>query len=152
MEPILSIAVVLVICVILNIPFETVFLGAVFFAWAVFVIVNILLLYFFAGMIFSERRSAEFSKIDEAERWGMKTAYYIVEGTEYPCVFPAEGVMNSKLYRTGKKYHVMFNSRMKCVYDRFACTTCTLGLIFTTFITVAGVYLFVAGDVLSLFK
>jgi len=152
MELILSVAVVLVICVILNIPFEAVFIGAVFFAWGIMLLVNILLLYFFVRMIFSEYKSAEFSRIEKSEPWKMDVAYYIVEGKEYPCVFPAEGVMNSKLYKKNRKYHVMVNERMECVYDRFACTTCILGVIATTFITVAGVYLFIASDIFDLFK
>lgn len=104
----------------------------------VIVSMTLLFIYFFTRLLFSEKLKADFSRIDKSEKTKFRTAYYIVDSVEYPCVFPAESIMTNNLYKKDKKYTVWLNRRMKCVYDRFAFTTCVMGfLVSTELVTVA---------------
>ncbi|MBQ6034659.1 MAG: hypothetical protein IJL33_04085, partial [Ruminococcus sp.] len=51
--------------------------------------------------------------------------------TEYPNVFPEEGLFRSKLYRSDKDSTVFLAKNKKFVYDKFACATCTIGFLLT---------------------
>lgn len=83
------------------------------------------------GLLFSKCKEAKFLRIDRHGNDKFQVAYYFVEGEEYPCIFPKECILEDKLYQKDKTYHVMLNKRMQKVYDRFAVTTCVLGLVFS---------------------
>ena len=81
-------------------------------------------------LLMSRRKEAHFLRIDlPSEEGKYKVAYYLVEGEEVPCLFPEEGILRKKLYRTDKTYHVLFNKKLGRVFDRFAVATCILGLV-----------------------
>lgn len=61
----------------------------------------------------------------------LRVAFYLVEGQEYPCLFPKEGVLEERLYSKDKPCFVMWNRRLGKVFDKFAITTCLLGLVFS---------------------
>lgn len=80
-------------------------------------------------LLMSKWKEARFLRVDlPSEKAKYKVAYYLVEGEEIPCLFPEEGVLRQKLYRTDKTYHVLLNRKLGRVFDRFAVTTCILGL------------------------
>lgn len=83
------------------------------------------------GLLFAKRKEARFIRFEEIGKSKFKAACYLVEGEEYSCIFPEEGFLEDKLYREDKTYHVMLNKKMRKVYDRFAVTTCLLGLVFS---------------------
>lgn len=60
-----------------------------------------------------------------------RVAYYLVDGEEYPCIFPKEAILENKLYSTEKTYTVWLNAKTKKVFDPYATTTCILGLLFS---------------------
>jgi len=123
MEAIAAIAVITVVLLLLGFKASTLaFIGLAILA-LIFLLVTLLFVYFFIRMLFTKMKPAEFSRIDKSPRSKFKVAYYTVEGTEYPCVFPEEGFLESKLYKTGKTYHVLLDRRKKFVYDRFAIAT-----------------------------
>ena len=95
-----------------------------------FVLMTILFLYCTLRLVFSKKKGAVFVRIDKpGEDSRFKVAFYMVDGREYPCLFPEEGVFRSKLYRKERKCHVFVNYRMEKVFDRYAVTTCILGLV-----------------------
>lgn len=81
-------------------------------------------------LLTSKWKKARFVRVDlPSEKAKYKVAYYLVEGEELPCMFPEEGIFREKLYRTDKTYLVLLNKKLGKVFDRFAVTTCILGLI-----------------------
>lgn len=81
-------------------------------------------------LLTSKWKKAMFLRVDlPSAEARYKVAYYLVEGEEIPCMFPEEGVLRKKLYRTDKTYHVLLNKKLGKVFDRFAVTTCILGLV-----------------------
>ncbi|MBD5159083.1 MAG: hypothetical protein HDT23_02410 [Ruminococcus sp.] len=138
MEFILVIAVTAVLCIIFQVSTDIIIMGIAVLTGLVIVSMTLLFIYFFTRLLFSEKLKADFSRIDKSEKTKFRTAYYIVDSVEYPCVFPAESIMTNNLYKKDKKYTVWLNRRMKCVYDRFAFTTCVMGfLVSTELVTVA---------------
>ena len=78
----------------------------------------------------SKWKEARFLRMDlPSEKAKYKVAFYLVEGEEIPCLFPEEGIFRKILYRTDKTYHVLLNKKLGRVFDRFAMTTCILGLV-----------------------
>ncbi len=139
MEFILVIAVTAVLCIIFQVSTDLIIMGILAVVGLVLLAVILLFIYFFVRLLFSRKHEAYFSRIDRPEKNKFRTAYYIVDGVEYPCVFPAEGVFLNALYRKDRKYHVRLNSRMKRVYDRFAFATCIIGFSVSIFIMVSAV-------------
>jgi len=139
MEFILVIAVTAVLCIIFQVSTDLIIMGIIAVVGLVLLAMILLFIYFFVRLLFSRKHEAYFSRIDRPEKNKFRTAYYIVDGVEYPCVFPAEGVFLNALYRKDRKYHVRLNSRMKRVYDRFAFATCIIGFSVSVFIMVSAV-------------
>ena len=90
-----------------------------------------LLCFFFVRLLFTKKHKAVFSRIDNSPRSTFRVAYYTIDGTEYPNVFPEEGLLRSKLYRSDKTSTVFLTKNKKFVYDKFACATCTIGFLLT---------------------
>lgn len=103
--------------------------------FAVFCLLSVFLSLFFLYsiicLLFSKRKEARFIRFDKLRNSKYQAAYYLVDGVEYSCVFPREGIMKDKLYKKNRIYHVMLNKRMEKVFDRFAISTCVLGLVFS---------------------
>lgn len=142
MEFILVVAVIAVLCVIFQVSADLIILAVLAFMGLVILAMVLLFVYFFIRLLFSRKHEAYFSRIDRPEKSKFRTAYYIVDGVEYPCVFPAEGIFLDTLYRKDRKYHVRLNVRMKRVYDRFAFATCVIGFLVSVFIVISAVALY----------
>ncbi|MCM1315927.1 MAG: hypothetical protein NC205_06220 [Prevotella sp.] len=142
MEFILVIAIIAVLCVIFQVSTDIIIMGIAILAGFVITAMTILFIYFFVRLLFSKKVTADFSRIDKQEKTKFRTAYYIIDGMEYPCVFPAESIMTNTLYKKDKKYNVWINHRMKCVYDRFAFTTCVMGFLVSISVVTAVVILY----------
>ena len=80
-------------------------------------------------LLLSEKAEAKFSKIDKRPNGKFRVAYYMVNGQEYPNIFPEEGVFRSKLYKTGRIYTVRIDRSRRFVFDRFACATTAAGFV-----------------------
>ena len=109
-------------------------LGYVLFGMSGFILLTsaLMVLIFLVCCFFlltSRWKEARFVGIDlPTEKSKFPVAFYEVEGTEIPCLFPEEGVFRDRLYREDKTYHVLVNRKLGRVFDRFAVTTCILGL------------------------
>ncbi|MBR6243164.1 MAG: hypothetical protein IKQ90_06695 [Ruminococcus sp.] len=140
MEFILVLAVIAVLCIIFHVSMDIIITVTVSAVCLVIGLMTLLFWYFFTRMLFSKRYSAKFTRIDKSGRFGC--AFYMIDGQEYRCVFPEEGVMSSRLYRTDRDYKVRLNKRMKKVFDRFAVMTCSVGVLFCTAVSAGAVWLF----------
>ncbi|WP_298531549.1 hypothetical protein [uncultured Ruminococcus sp.] len=97
--------------------------------------------YFGIRMLLARSQQAEFSRIAKSPYNRFNVAYYKIGGKEYPNVFPQEGVLVKKLYKSSSTYKVLLDKRGKYVFDRFSITTCIAGLIFCLLILPAAVFL-----------
>ncbi|MDE5834252.1 MAG: hypothetical protein K2H26_01880 [Ruminococcus sp.] len=142
MEFILVVAVIAVLCIIFQVSTEMIITGILAVIGLILFAMVLLFLYFFIRLLFSKKHEAYFSRIDRPKNNKFRTAYYIVDGVEYPCVFPAEGIFLDTLYRKDRKYQVRLNTRIKCVYDRFAFATCVIGFSVSVFIVISAIVIY----------
>ena len=128
-ELILVIAVIVVLCLVLGIKTTYILIAGAVLIGLIYTASVLLLCFFFVRMLFAKRRRAVFSRIDKSLRSNFKVAYYTIDGTEYPNVFPEEGFLRSKLYRSDKSCTVLLARNQKFVFDKFSCATCTIGFL-----------------------
>ena len=97
-------------------------------------VVAVLLIWSFVSiilMLMSKWKTAAFSRIDlPKENSRFNVAFYVVDGEEVRNIFPDEGILKDKLYRSDKEYRVLYNKRINKVFDRFSIATCIVGFIF----------------------
>jgi len=139
MEAVAVIVVIIVLSVILGVkPIMLAFAAAVVVGLMMAAMI-LLFFFFFIKLLSSRRAEAEFSRIDTKPNGKFKVAFYTIDGTEYPNVFPEEGILEKSLYKTGRKYRVYLNKK-GYVFDRFAVATCTLGTLIGIGILTAAAY------------
>ena len=142
MEFIIVIAIILVLCFVLGVSFNYILFGIAILGCVVFGSMMIGFAYCTIRLAFTKRKEARFVRFDKVNEGKMQVAYYLVEGEEYPCIFPKEFIMENKLYSPDKIYNVRLDVKWKKVYDPDAITTCILGVLFSTgFCVVMGMVL-----------
>lgn len=144
MEFILIISVIAVLCIIFRVSTDIIIMCSLILIGIVLAFTALLFVYFFICLLFSKKCSAEFSKTDKSDKNKFSKAYYIVDGVEYPCIFPEEKFFGIKFYRKDRKYNVWLNRRFKFVYDRFAFSTCIIGFTASIFLAVITVALYLS--------
>lgn len=131
MELIIVVVIILIFCLVLNVNINYIMFGFLALVGMFFALLTIGFTFCLVRLLLSKPKEAEFVKFDKAQKGKYKVAYYLIDGEEYPCMFPKEFIMENKLYSTEKTYKVMLNMRTKKVFDRYAIITCVLGLIFS---------------------
>lgn len=129
MEFILILLIIIVLLKILGVSDDMIALGGLGVIELIIIASFLLFVVFSFLMLFCKRKDATFVRIGKASNDRFKVAYYNVEGTEYPCVFPSEMILNDKMYRTDRTYRVLFSKRRKKVYDIWCVLTCIVGLL-----------------------
>lgn len=130
MEVIIGLITIVVMCKLLGVSNSALAIGGVGLIVLSIAAMTLFFVYFTANLIFSRTKKAAFSRIDVPEKGRFRTAFYVVDGVEYPCIFPKESAFNSRLYQEGKMYTVRFSRHLKKVYDKWAMMTCIVGLVF----------------------
>ncbi len=136
MELVIIIIIVLAICFILNVSPYYMMLGGGILLFVLTTLFAIGFVFATIVLLSSKRKEARFLRIGSVKESKFQVAFYLVEGEEYPCLFPKEGILEDKLYQKEKVYHVMWNRKLGKVFDRFAMTTCVLGLVFSVVLSV----------------
>lgn len=136
MELIIIIIIVLAICFILNVSPYYIMMGGGILLFVLTTLFAIGFVFAMVALLFSKRKEARFSHTGPVKDSKFQVAFYLVEGEAYPCMFPKEGILEEKLYQKEKVCHVMWNQKLGKVFDRFAMTTCVLGLIFSVVLSV----------------
>lgn len=136
MEVIILIIIILAICLILNVSPYYMMLGGGILLFVLSLLFAIGFVFATIVLLFSKRREGRFLRIGPVKDSKFQVAFYLVEEQEYPCIFPREGLLEEWLYRKDKVYHVMWNGKLGKVFDRFAVTTCVLGLVFSVLLSV----------------
>lgn len=143
MEFILVIAVIAVLCIIFRISTEFIIIGILAVIGLIIVSMTLMFIYSLVCLLFSKKHDGYFSRIDKQDKNKFKTAYYIVDGKEYPCIFPAESMFTDTLYKKDHKYNVWLNTHKKKVFDRFAFATCITGFLTSLVIVISVIYMIV---------
>lgn len=135
-EIILTIAVIVLLCMILHISAEVMFfLGGAILSGIIFLTLAFMIclfLYCLFRLITSKPRKARFTEIKKTEKRKYSTAFYDIDGTEYFCLFPSEMGMKNIFYKKDKPCTVMLNVKKGYVFDRFAILDTILGLILSS--------------------
>lgn len=127
MELLLCLVVVLVLCIVLGVSAELIAAGAIVLASLFCIVFIMLFLYSGVRLVVSRKCTAEFVRIDKSPKGGFNTAYYRIDGAEYPNAFPCEVVFRKRLYRTGKSCEVYLDRKKGKTYDKNAVLTCVIG-------------------------
>ncbi len=130
MEIFIVLIIIIMICFILNVPLSFMLTGAYILLCIFATVMTLGFLYCFVRLITSKQATATFLRLDMAKSMNRKVAYYEADGTEYPCIFPAENILNSYLYQPHRTYKVMLDRKKKRIYDLCSILTCVLGLLF----------------------
>ena len=131
MEIIIGLIVIVVICKILGVSNFALILGGLGLIELLIILMLLFFIYAFIHVLFTKKHEAYFSKIDTPPKGKFKVAYYMIDGVEYPCIFPRESGLIEKTYKKDKIYKVRFSKSLKKVYDLWAVITCFVGLIFS---------------------
>lgn len=129
MEIILVILILIVLLKILGVSNDVIAIGGLGIIELIIIASFILFIVTSIMMLFCKKKQASFVRIDNSANGRFKVAYYEVDGTEYPCVFPSEVILNDKMYRTDRPYKVLFSPRRKKVYDIWCIITCIIGVL-----------------------
>lgn len=139
MEFFAVLAVVIIICVILGVSTSTIIVGLLILAGLIIASCMFMFLFAVSRLLRSEKKEAVFDKVDKPENSRFRSAYYIVDGREYKCIFPSEP---KGMYKKEKKCHVYLHSKTGTLFDRYAMITCVLGTILSVGL-VAGILCFI---------
>ncbi|MCM1132593.1 MAG: hypothetical protein NC340_03885 [Ruminococcus flavefaciens] len=128
MEFIISLIVIIVLCKVIGISNATLIAGGLCLIELAIIAMLLLFIYFCLHLFFAGRKKAVFVRTDKPEGSKFQVAYYLIDGEEYPCVFPRESGL---AYKTDRTCTVWYSKRLKKVYDIWATLTCIIGLAFS---------------------
>lgn len=129
MEFFILIVIIVIICLILNVSMNIIVGGIVILLSVISALFTLAFLGCTICLLRSQKKEAHFVRMGTPSKGKLQVAYYSVDDMEYPCVFPKEIMLEEKLYKKDVAYTVRLNKRWNRVFDRFAVTTCFIGLI-----------------------
>lgn len=104
-----------------------------FFLWAAVIFFGAMAVFFVVfgvTLIFSKRKKGVFSRVDKWGKTNIDRAWYIVDGVEYPNIFPCEVALRELFYHEGKEVSLLFLGKSGKVIDFNAVSCIILGIIF----------------------
>lgn len=78
-------------------------------------------------LLLSKKVTGTFTHIGKKEKWRFDTAFYDINGSELPNIFPCEMTMRDKFYKKDKTVKLRLGIGGKCVYDLNAVLTIIFG-------------------------
>lgn len=129
MEFILVVAVIFVLCKSLGISNQVLIAGVAVLVELTIIAMLLLFFYFCINLIFTRRKKAVFIRTGKPEGSKFQVAYYLIDGIEYPCIFPCESGIS---YKANHTYNVLYSKRMNKVYDIWSMLTCIIGFAFSS--------------------
>ncbi|MDE6774991.1 MAG: hypothetical protein K2J37_01600 [Ruminococcus sp.] len=131
MEFLVVLAVIVVIAKILGVSNFVIILFGLGLIELVIIAMALFFVWCTLNLLFTKKCCANFTRFDTPKKGKFKVAYYMIDGVEYPCIFPRESGLSKNIYDTDKIYKVRLSRIMKKVYDIWAVITCIVGLIFS---------------------
>lgn len=120
-------AVIVVLLLCLGVDWGMIAMGIMGLIGLGMVLLAIFFLVCAAVLLGAERVMAFFSELRRGDR-RFDVAYYIIDGREYPNLFPGEFVMRDRFYRRDKPVRVRLLRKAGVVFDRNAIGTVLVGL------------------------
>ena len=144
MEKLIAIAIVLILILIFTGRVNILIVGVSILIAATAVFMTIFFVVNFFVFITFRPRDAEYLRIEGRfnDRW--HNACYLVDGEEYLCIMPWEGIFIKQLYKKNKKCKGLFNKEIGGVYDKYAIATSALGLVFSIGLDIGLVLLYLS--------
>lgn len=131
MEALLVLVIILVLGICIGAGLDELILFVSALALLTIATMFIFFSYALIRLALSRRCEAEFAKLDKNPKSRFRSAYYKVDGKEYPCIFPCEALIKKRIYTPDKRYVVRLDKSEERVFDRFAVLTCIIGFIFS---------------------
>lgn len=132
MEILVGAAALIVLAVILGIDVSLIYSAVMLVLFAAI----ILIVGFFAvclwWLIRSRKAAGTLSKVDKNPRFKYDSAFYQIDGEEYPNIFPCEIVMKKYLYKQGRECKLYLNRKKGFVFDGNAFLCVIAGLVLGT--------------------
>lgn len=137
MEFILGAAVVIVLCIILQVDMGIVIIGIEIIS-GLAVALSAVVVFLEGFFIFrSEWKEAVLLRFEQKQK--RKVAVYQIDGKEYKCAFPANPEC---MYKKDKVCKVLLNRRLSWVYDKYTLVTYIIWSVFTLIFAFAGIKIF----------
>ncbi len=137
MEFILGAAVVIVLCIILQVDMGIVIIGIEIIS-GLAVALSAAVVFLEGFFIFrSEWKEAALLRFEQKQK--RKVAIYQIDGKEYKCAFPANPEC---MYKKDKVCKVLLNRRMSWVFDKYTLLTYVIWSVFTLIFAFAGIRIF----------
>lgn len=137
MEFILGAAVVIVLCIILQVDMGIVIIGIEIIS-GLAVALSAVVVFLEGFFIFrSEWKEAALLRFEQKQK--RKVAVYQIDGKEYKCAFPANPEC---MYKKDKVCKVLLNRRMSWVFDKYTLLTYVIWSVFTLIFAFAGIRIF----------
>lgn len=127
MEILAGAAVIVVLLLCLGVDWGMIAMGIMGLIGLGMVMLAIFFLVCAAVLLCAKRVTAFFSELRRGDRH-FDVAYYIIDGREYPNLFPGEFVMRDRFYRKDKPVRVRLLRKAGVVFDRNAIGTVLVGL------------------------
>ncbi|MDE7192541.1 MAG: hypothetical protein K2O14_01095 [Oscillospiraceae bacterium] len=127
MEILVGAAVIVVLLLCLGVDWGIIAMGIMALIGLGMVLLAIFFLVCAAALPGAERVSAVFTELRRGNG-RFDVAYYVIDGREYPNLFPGEFVMRDRFYRRDKPVRVRLLRKAGVVFDRNAIGTILVGL------------------------
>lgn len=138
MEFFAVLAVIVALCIVFGVSADIMIAAALGLIALIIFTMTFLFIFFVWRLLRSRRTEAAFTKTEKPEGSRFRCAFYSCGGKEYPCVFPSEPRF---MYKEGKTCRVFLHKSSGTVFDRYAATTCILGLIISLAFSAGAVFL-----------
>ena len=135
LEIVVAVIVIAAIMVMVGVPITSIITLLAIVLMGLVVLSMVLFALFFIitdiGLLFRRRVTGTFVRITEDDRF--EHAVYLVDGTEYTCLFPAENIARRTLYHTDGSYRLLIprSQRRKNAYDRHSLVVIAVGTVFS---------------------
>lgn len=128
MEFILGTAVVIVLCIILQVSTDVIILIEAIICGLGMAVSAVTIFLYGLVIVMSKRKDAVLLRFEKKEGAKRKTAIYLIEGKEYKCAFPANPEC---MYKKDRLCKVLLNRRLSWVFDKYSLITYAIWLIFS---------------------
>ncbi len=128
MEFILGSAVVIVLCIILQVGTDVIMLVEAIFCGLGLALSAVTIFLYGLVIVTSKRKDAVLLRFEKKDGTKRKVVIYLIDGKEYKCAFPANP---ERMYKKDRLCKVLLNRRLRWVFDKYSLITYAIWLIFT---------------------
>lgn len=129
MEILITIAIILILCVISGISISTILSGVLLLTLLSAVLILLFFITCVVNLIASKKITVRFDRIDRENEKSFERAYYSDGENCYPNAFPYEKLLKSVLYTPGSETKVRLCRKKNKVFDRMSLFIVAAGIL-----------------------